>query len=573
MTMSQHTTPNEKLSRDALAETEGQASGGRSAEAQTPVEEILTGIWKQVLGVQSIDVNSTFFELGGDSLMGTQIGSRIEQVLGVDVPLGVIFEFPSVAALAEKIKSYREERREGAPSASLLEPVEPVVREKNLPVTFSQAGRLYFERYAETRKIPFAPHLQKYYYHLEGELDEEALERSLREIVGRHESLRSTFYLIDDLEPFHVVLPPSAFSLDSVDLTHVLTAEHEEVVLRILAERSESSGRLSQEIPFKVVLLKFSETTHYMLVLVHHIVWELWSEVVFEKEFVRLYRAFHAGEESPLPPLTIQLSDYAAWQRKWVRGEKLESLSSYWKKQLAGMGPVPAVRLTEHMKSTEAQTYAGATETLRLPDELTERLRNRASQGGFTLYMLLLTGLKALLHHYIKEEDIGILSPVAARHMEGSENLIGWLNNVLVFRTDLSGDPTLGELASRVRNVVIEGYAHQDLPYAKLIEVLGHKHEARRPYVFFNVFPFILGDADLDLPKLKVRRVRVEFPDEVTAPGLNLLVLEDETTNVIVLKYEAELFSPDTIKGFLLDYQKILEAICSNPEQKLSACL
>src|SRR5688500_3844762 len=452
-------TANGKLDRKALPAPEYAADADRYVAPRTPVEEVLAGIWAEMLRLERVGVEESFFELGGHSLLATRVVSRVRQVFGVELPLRALFEGPTVAELAGRVE---EIRRAGLP---VLPPVVPTERTGALPLSFAQE-RLWFLDRLEPGSITYnlAAALR-----LTGSMVEAALKRSLIEIVRRHEALRTVFAEVDG-SPVQVIAPSGAFALPVEDLSGLGDADREAAVRRRANEEAVRPFDLSAGPLFRAALLRLGSEDHVLLLGMHHIVSDEWSMGILSREFSALYAAYREGRESPLPELPVQYADYAVWQREQLRGEVLERHLSYWRKRLAG-APELLELPTDHPRPA-VQTYRGATVPVALSPELLERLQALGRSEGATLFMVLLSAFQVLLGTYAGSEDVVVGSPIAGRTRGEVEELIGFFVNTLVLRTDLSGDPSFRETLRRVREVTLGAYEHQEVPFERLVAEL-----------------------------------------------------------------------------------------------------
>ncbi|HYG80435.1 MAG TPA: condensation domain-containing protein, partial [Pyrinomonadaceae bacterium] len=445
-------TENGKVDRRALPEPEGRvADVGRYVAPRTAAEELVAGVWAEVLGVGRVGVEENFFELGGHSLLATQVASRVRDVFGVEVPLRAIFERPTVAGLAEAVEARGASAGAGEESGRGGE-IRRRGREAGA-LSFSQQ-RLWFldqlEPGSALYNIPAA-------LRLSGELKVEALERALTEIVRRHEILRANFRTKDG-EPELFVGEAWAVSLPVSDLSGLPEDEREAEMRRLASENARRPFSLNEDALLRAALVRLDEDEHVILLTMHHIISDGWSVGVLVREVAALYEAYAEGKESPLEELPIQYSDYAAWQRRWPEGATLERQLTYWREKLAGAPE--ALDLPTDRPRPPVQSYRGATEHFALPAELSEALRRLSRREGVTLFMTLLAAFEVLLARYSGQTDVSVGTPVAGRTRPEVEGLIGFFVNTLVMRGDLSGDPSFRELLARTRETALEAFMH-----------------------------------------------------------------------------------------------------------------
>ncbi|HHH41604.1 MAG TPA: amino acid adenylation domain-containing protein, partial [Chloroflexi bacterium] len=353
-------TPNGKVDRQALPEPEWSRRqlAGEYVAPRTPVEEVLAGIWSQVLGVEEVGVHDNFFELGGHSLLATQLVSRVREAFEIELPLRHVFECPTVATLAERIEIIR--RTEAGVQAP---PIRPVPRDREIPLSFAQQRLWFLDQLAPNSPLYNIPDAVR----ITGPLDVGVLERSLNEIVRRHEVLRTTFAAVEG-RPIQVIAPELHLPLPVVDLRSLPKARREAEALRLATEEAQRPFDLARGPLIRALLLRLDEEEHIALLTVHHTVSDGWSTGVFMGEIAALYEAFAAGKPSPLPELPIQYADFAVWQREWLQGEVLERQLAYWKEQLAGLPPI--LELPTDRPRPAFQTFRGDYQTFTLPEEL-----------------------------------------------------------------------------------------------------------------------------------------------------------------------------------------------------------
>ncbi|WP_432809665.1 amino acid adenylation domain-containing protein [Pantanalinema sp. GBBB05] len=400
---------------------------------------------------------------------------------------------------------------------------------------------------------------------LQGLLDIPALEQSLQTIGQRHESLRTTFALIDD-EAVQVIHPDSCQRLTIVDLRHFPEPDRRLEVERLANQVAQQPFDLSALPLMRSTLLKCTDTDHILLLTLHHIVSDLWSFNVLFRELSTLYTAFVQGQPNPLPELPIQYADFAQWQRDWLQGEVQAKLLNYWTKQLSGN--LPVLQLPIDRPRPSVQSFQGATYSFTISNSVLSSLRMIAQQEAVTLFMLLLAAFKSLLYRYTGQTDILIGSPIANRDRVEIEGLIGFFVNTLVLRTDLSSDPSIRELLKQVRRVTLEAYEHQDLPFEQLVEALHPDRSLSQNPLFQVMFVFqnagtpSLGK-DLELSFCNIESHTAKF-------DLTLAVEEEIDHLSVEIEYSTDLFEPETISRIAGHFQTLLAGITTNVEQRIS---
>ena len=454
--------------------------------------------------------------------------------------------------------------------------IQPIPRGANteLPLSFAQQ-RLWFldqlEPGSPVYNVPAA-------IRLKGPLNVSALERALGEVLRRHEALRTTFSNVKG-KPVQVIspAPPPAPALSVVDLRGLPETERGARVLSLATKEARQTFDLARSPLLRSTLMRLSEEDHVLLLVTHHIACDGWSIGVLFRELATLYTAFTTGEAIPIAPLPIQYADFARWQRQWLQGEVLEEQLSYWKQRLAG---APAVlELPTDRSRPAVQTFKGARQSIVLPKGLSESLKALSQREGVTLFMTLLAAFKTLLYRYTGQEDIVVGSPMAGRNRAEIERLIGFFVNNLVLRTNLSGEPTFRELLRRVREVALGAYAHQDVPFEKLVEELQPERDLGRSPLFqvsFNLLNYV--DERLEIPGLSISPLKVD--NGTTKFDLTLFMVEgaeglrgwleyNEGLSGWV-EYRTDLFEAATITRMLGHLETLLEGIIADPDQRLS---
>jgi amino acid adenylation domain-containing protein len=401
--------------------------------------------------------------------------------------------------------------------------------------------------------------------HLRGSLHVGVLERALNEIVRRHEILRTTFPASEG-RPAQMIHPFQPLALRVTDLSNLSEAEREVQALRLMSHESQRSFDLAQGPLFCPTLFRLSEQEHILLLAMHHIVFDGWSVRVLLRELATLYEAFAANKPSPLPELPIQYADFAHWQRRWLQGDVLEKQLAYWKERLASSPPL--LGLPMDRPRPPLQTHRGARQSLVLSQALTDALKALFRQEEVTPFMTLLAAFQVLLHRYTGQDDILVGSPIAGRNWVEVEELIGLFTNTLLLRANLSGNPTFRDLLGRVRRMCLEAYAHQDLPFEKLIEELRPGRSLSRTPLFQVLFQL------RNIPKetVEIQGLRIqEFQSsrESAMVDLYLEIIEQEGGFHCFFSYNTDLFEQATIRRMIGHFQTLLEGIVANPEQRI----
>jgi amino acid adenylation domain-containing protein len=554
-------TANGKVDRRALAAAAAQVQVETKeiyAAPRTAVEEVLLGLWAEVLHNDKIGIHDNFFELGGHSLLATLLISRVKAAFKVELLVRSLFEQPTVAGLASCIeKALREE------SALAAETIKPASRDAALPLSFSQQ-RLWFldqlKPQAAFFNMPAAVRLI-------GRLNLKALEQTYTELIKRHEILRTTFS-VQEGRAIQVIAEPEPVNMHVLDLSEVAASEREAEIRQLTIEEGRRPFDLSKGPLLRVTLLRIDAQEHMVLMTMHHIISDGWSLGVLIREVGELYEAFSSNRAPRLPQLPIQYADYAVWQREWLQGEMLEKQLVYWRDQLAGAPPVLDLPIARPRPAV--QSFNAGQETLILPPELVEQLKELSRRESVTLFMMMLAAFQTLLSWYTKRSDIVIGTPIAGRNRPEIEHLIGFFVNTLVMRTNLAGNPTFRELLRRVREVSLGAYAHQDVPFEKLVEELAPERSlSYMPLVQVTMVMHNNPTASLRLGDLELHHA--DMRSEVARTELNLSLTETEQGLIAVMLYNNELFDAAAITFMLQNLDALLRRVVAQPNAALSA--
>ncbi|HET7114571.1 MAG TPA: FkbM family methyltransferase, partial [Pyrinomonadaceae bacterium] len=552
--------PNGKVDRQSLPSPDEDtlAFGNTYVAPRAPVEEVIAAIWSELLGVARVGINDNFFELGGHSLLATQVVSRLRGALQVELPLRKLFASPTVAELAATV----EQARKLGAGLTLLPPIEPAERTGELPLSFAQE-RLWFLHQLEPQNSAY--HLFNG-LRIHGPLNVTALERTLQEIVHRHEILRTTFGLVDG-RPVQRIAEESPATLEVNDLSALDEDTRATEVDRIAQYTARRPFDLSAGPLLRAQLLRLGENEHVLLFVLHHIISDGWSATVLVREVATLYQAFCANRPSPLPPLAIQYADYAVWQRRWLQGDVLHRHISYWQQQLQGAPQL--LDLPTDRPRPAVQTFNGAAVPFCVSRDLSTALAALSRREGATIYMTLLAAFKILLSRYSGQTDIVVGGDTANRTSVDTEALIGFFVNMLVLRTQVDGELTFGELLRRVREVALNAYAHQDLPFEKLVEEMQVAREMSRNPLFQVLFTLQNNTREyLELPGLQLDTMPVA--GRPAKFDLTLAMKETDAGLLGVFEYNTDLFDASTIQRMAGHFQTLLASIVANARQRVA---
>jgi amino acid adenylation domain-containing protein len=549
-------TANGKVDRRALPEPEeipeGDAAGGQGAW-RTPTEEILGGIWSELLGREGLGSQDDFFALGGHSVLATQAVSRIREDFRVELPLREIFETPTLGHVAARIDAaLRAGLGQERPA------LEPVPRNRPLPASFSQQ-RLWFlaqlDPASPAYNVPITLRLQ-------GRLDPAALAAALRGLVRRHETLRTTFAAGEE-GLVQRVAPSAPSTLLLADLAALPREAGEKEMLRLALEEGRRPFDLAHGPLLRSALLRQGPQDHVLLLTLHHIVCDAWSTGILVRELTELYEGFRQRRKVELPPLTVQYADFAWHQRQWLRGEVLARQIEFWRQQLAGLPPV--LELPADRPRPAIRQYRGANLGVLLPARISTSVVRLGRQQGVTSFMVLLTAFQTLLARYSGQDDVAVGIPVAGRSHLETERLIGVFINTLVLRTHFAEELPFEQLLARVRDMALKAYAHQDLPFEQLVEELRPERSLSYAPLFQVLFVFQnVPSQTLELPGLALSAVEVDNRTAKHDLGLTLHELGDRFGGS--LSYDSDLFDPATAGRLLHHLEALLESAVATPE-------
>ncbi len=550
---------NGKIDRLALPKPEDVRGTQKDPVApRTPSEEVIAAIWGEVLRRDGIGVEDNFFEIGGHSLLATQIASRLREHFRIPVAVRTIFEAPTIADLARHLDNARREEQGMVPP-----PITAVPRDAALPLSFAQERLWVLDQIEPNNPLYNIPRTLR----LRGALLTEALEKALNEIVRRHESQRTTF-AVKDGHPVQVIAPTLTIPLVLQDLTSQPETEREEEARRIAIDEVMRPFDLATGPLVRAHLLRLAKEDHVLLLTMHHIISDAWSAGIFLQELTALYEAFRNGGPSPLPELALQYADYAAQERRWLQGEVLQKQLAFWREHLKG---VPAVlELPLDHPRPKVRTFSGSCETLHVPLETLRALKDFSRQEGATPFMTLMAAFQTLLSRYSGEEHIVVGTDLANRTTRETERMIGFFINLMAVRTDLSGNPTFRELLGRVREGLLESYAHQEIPFPKIVQELQPERSATHNPIVQVLFVM------QNIPRAKRELAGLQldyFEVPITTSKFDMAVFVAEKPDELVgyWIYSTELFEQTTIQRMSRHFGTLLQSAVAQPDSRLSA--
>ncbi len=431
-----------------------------------------------------------------------------------------------------------------------------------LPLSFAQQ-RMWLLEQMEPNNAAYVIRIAQ---RLLGRLNVDVLQQSLDAIVAHHEALRTNFVSSDDGSPIQVIGEPRSVELMVIDLTQEPKSNQQEQVQRLLNQEAKRPFNLASDLMLRATLLQIDQQEHKLLLVMHHIASDGWSVGILWQQLAAVYEAYINDLPNPLPKLPIQYADFALWQRQWLSGQILDKHLNYWKTQLGGA--LPVLELPTDRSRPSVQNHQGAIQSSVVSKKLTEGLKALSQRSNTTLFMTLLAAFKTLLYRLTVQEDIIIGTPIAGRNQTETEGLIGCFLNTLALRTDLGGNPSFLELLARVRQVALDAYAHQDIPFEKLLEELQPQRNLSRSPVFDIMFNFInTPQTSLELPGLKVSSLELKEPEAKFS--MTLYVEEHLGEMSLQLVYQKALFSDARMSCLLNQFQYLLEQIVTAPDRPI----
>ncbi|MGB3639410.1 MAG: amino acid adenylation domain-containing protein, partial [Rivularia sp. (in: cyanobacteria)] len=548
-------TPNRKLDRRALPAPDFQrCEDVVFVAAQTPIEKVIAGIWSEVLGVEA-GIEDVFLELGGHSLTAIQILSRINYHFKIQLSVEILFKCSTIKELAKHITQLDQNQ----PGIS-TPPIQRITETKNLPLSFGQKGIWFLAQlhpdepiYNETISI-----------HINEAINCAILEKSLKSLIQRHEIFRTSFGDRDG-KPIQNIHPTFSFSLSPIDLRSETEVVREAKALEIATEALKKPFHLYQCPLWRATLIRFSDTQYRLYIAAHHLIIDATSMYnIFLPELKKLYTAFSQGKTSPLPEPNLQYADFACWQRQQLQEDVYSTHLAYWKKKLAEL---PILQLPTSVPHQAKVSFRGASQGFTLSNTLRAQLKALSREAGVTLFMTLVTALNVLLYRYSGQSDIVIGTVNDSRNRLELESVMGFFPNTLVLRTDLAGEPSFQELLQRVQQVTLEAYAHQEVPFEKLVATLQPDRRIGENPLFQVAFvqgpPIFESDNQWEISQFDVHAETSKF---------DLTFELDERPEGLIgrIEYSTDLFDHTSISRIIEHFQTLLSKIVANPDERIS---
>jgi surfactin family lipopeptide synthetase A len=532
-----------------------------NVQPRNSLEQRIARIWMQVFDLKQISIHDNFFQLGGHSLLATQVVARITDEFAVELPLHRLFDSPTIAELAAIL-----EPSVGMPEMTAGPALVPIPRDRPIPLSFAQQRVWFLDQFEPDSAFYNIPLNLR----LPGPLDVPALHAALNEMIRRHESLRTTFALVEG-EPVQVILPEQTAEIPIVDLSSVEEHLREPEAQRLATAEAQRPFDLTTGPVLRAHLFRLTEIDHVLLLVIHHIVSDAWSTDVILRELAVFYDAHRSGRSASLPELPIQYADFAVWQRKWLSGGILESQLSYWMQQLdkaPGLLQLPTDR-----PRPLVQVFRGGTHRFPLPEALSRSVRALGEKEQTTMFMTLLAAFAAILYRYTGQDDIVVGTPIANRTRPELEGLIGFFDNTLALRTRITPGLTFRQLLAQVRAVTLAAYEHQDIPFEKLVEEL----HPERNLSHNPVFQVMLAFQSAGNPKLEKSEpspggvAPLMIGTEIAKFDLTLFITDSASTIYGGLEYNSDLFDEETVARMAGHFEMLLAGAVADPDSPLTS--
>ncbi|WP_411143365.1 amino acid adenylation domain-containing protein [Streptomyces sp. x-80] len=548
-------TPSGKVDRKALPAPDGHADATADQVApRDATEERIAAIWAETLGLERVGVHDNFFELGGDSILSIQITSRLRAAFGVGLSPRAMFTTPTVAGLAAAVP--------GGAGPGAADRIPAVARDGALPLSFSQQRLWFMDAYEPGGTEYLSPTGLR----LRGPLDADALRRALADLVERHESLRTVFDTVDG-RGVQIVRPAAPVPVPLTDLSALPAAERDAALDRLLREQTATPFDLRRGPLLRATLVRLGEADHVLALCLHHIVTDGWSSSVIVRDLEAMYRARLRGTRADLAELAVQYADFAVWQRALGDSEESARQLDYWRERLAD---VPPLELPTDRRRPAVQSKNGAILDFRIPERVTERFKELAAGQDATLFMALTAACQLLLARYSDQDDIAVGTVTSGRDRVELEPLVGFFVNTLVVRSRIDERERFTDFLARVRETVVDGFAHQDVPFERLVEVLAPERDPSRSPLFQAMV--VLQNTPAAPPALAGLRIE-EFALPSATSSFDVTIQFEEVDGGLAggLQYNTDLFDAGTARRMAAQLQALMAALADAPDRPLAS--
>ncbi|MBG6151653.1 amino acid adenylation domain-containing protein, partial [Aquimarina sp. EL_43] len=543
-------TDNGKIDKKALPDPELiDIAAANYIEPQKEMEIQLAAIWKELLEVERVGIKDDFFSLGGHSLLATRLVSMIRKKLNIEIAIIDVFEYPILSDLSEYVDSQSRGR-------SILPEIVRRDNSRKIPLSFSQERLWFLDQLQGSIEyhIPFT-------LRFTGDLDTSILENAIREVISRHEVLRSVIHPEEGVG-YQKIVSASDWSMDLVSV------ENEETILEKLESFIDTPFDMAADYMFRASLYQLDKNDYVFCGVLHHIASDGWSQGILINEFTHIYSALQKGQSFTLPELPIQYADYAIWQREYIEGDILEQQLSFWETRLQGVSPL---LLPTDYDRPSVQSVEGASVNFELDSKTTEAIKEFCNEEGVTLFMFLLSVFKVLLYKYSGQDDICIGTPIANRTQAELEGLIGFFINTLVLRSDLSDNPEFRELLQQIKSTTLEGYDNQLVPFERIVDRVVKTRDMSIPPLF--QVKFMLENTpeseDLHLENLEINSY--EYDAEFSPLDISLNAVESGDGLYFNFEYSIALFAKETVQRMALHYKELIQSVLVSPSSGIAS--
>lgn len=547
-------TSNGKIDRKALASRDiDELLVHQFVAAGNETEEKLTEIWQYLLEIDQVGINDDFFELGGHSLLAVRMIAAIRKKFGVELSINEMFDYPTIAVMAAKLQSLTQQEVQPAISGIQIQ-----ARPARIPLSFSQE-RLWFIHQLEGSLQYHVPAVLG----LKGKLNKEGLTHSLKEIINRHEILR-TVIMQEDGQGYQLVLNAANWQLDIKE--GATFSDDKKALQQYINQLIKKPFDLSKDYLMRATLINLSEAENIMVVTMHHIASDAWSMSILVKEVVELYSAFDEGRAAQLAPMQLQYADFAIWQRQHLQGSVVNEKINYWKNKL---DDVAALQLPVDFARPVIRGSHGAALKSAVDKQLTAQLQELSQQQGATLFMVLLTVFKTLMYRYSGQQDISVGTSIGNRPQQELESLVGFFVNTLALRSSVEGDLKFTDLLKQVKTTTLEAYQHQEVPFEKVVEAVVKERDASRSPLFQVMLVLLNTPEVTELRFGDVELTNETFTSNISKFDITFFVNETSNGLEISVEYSTDLYRSSTIERMMEHFNQLLQSVVKAPEQKI----
>jgi amino acid adenylation domain-containing protein/non-ribosomal peptide synthase protein (TIGR01720 family) len=541
-------TANGKVDKRALPEVEHNQSNQYIAPSNE-MQRQLCVIWQELLELKQVGITDNFFELGGHSLLAMRVISLVRRQLGIELRVKDLFKYPSIAELSKQLSRQKH--------GILLPSIDKQERPAHIPLSFSQE-RLWFIDQLEGSIQYHIPAVLE----LKGKLNIEALNFGFKEIINRHEILRTSIVQHQG-QAYQQIHASLEWQIEQIKDYKTQTQEELESSIKALINQPYD---LSKDSMLRAYLIERTDQDHILVVTLHHIVSDGWSTSIIVNELAELYRSFEQKVPVLLKTLQIQYADYAIWQRNYIQGELLDTKLAYWKQKLQNASPL---ELPTDYARPAVQGVRGLTEEFEIEASLTQQIKQLSQNSNTTVFMTLLSAFKVMLYRYTNQQDITVGTPIAGRQQLETESLIGYFVNTLALRSDLSSQTKFSELLAQVRTTTLEAYEHQEIPFEKVVEAVVKERDLSRSPLFQVMFVMNNTPEVTGIKLGDVETTEYRFKNDMTQFDLSMTITQINGKMDASIEYCTDLYKTGSIRRMVQHYLELLKSIVQNPDKEV----